>query len=78
MYRITETYRPIKFQKRVELNCKVCDKKLTRIFSDFYTRSPFNTKTDDECRKNCYAQIDKDIAYTKEKGVICRACKNSE
>lgn len=78
MMRVTETYRPITFRKRLEINCRECGKKLNRIFSSFYTRNPFNDKTDDECRKNCYARIDSDIANAKEKGVVCRACEHAK
>ena len=71
----TTTYRPITFKKRIKLDCRSCGKKLIRVFSDYYTRNPFNKSTDHECRAKCYASIDSDIAQAKEKGVICRSCE---
>lgn len=71
-------YKEIKFNRTIKLICKLCKKKVQRKFSDYYTHNPFNTKSDEECKKNCHKRIDRDILRARLDGVICRACERDK
>ena len=71
----TVHYPKTTFTRSVKTFCRVCNKKLKRVISDYFTINPWNKRTHHENVVHITEVLDNAETSLTTDGTICRKCE---